>query len=232
MRIAICDDEEEVRKALIEKVSAMFPESSAEAFSCGEELLRQEAPPDILLLDIRLTGLDGMETARQLRKRGWKTVLIFITGEEGHVFDSFDVQAFHYLVKPFSDEKLQAVLTRALAQCRETKPVEKRYTMITSGGKHIRLCMDDVVYAEVFNSQLIVHTVDSELMYYGKLKDFEKLAGDGFFRTHRAFLVNLQFIVKYDATTVYFSNGSALMSRRNYPAFVKAFMNYHSSGRV
>lgn len=100
--------------------------------------------------------------------------------------------------------------------------------MITSGGTHIKLCLNDIIYAEVFNSKVIVHTDESDIEYYGKLTDLEKLAGQDFFRTHRAFLVHLKYVVRYDAQTVYLKKGSAIVSKQNYPLFVQAMMKYNS----
>lgn len=227
MRIAVCDDEQKVREALADKVSLMFPKDSVETFARGEELLALKGLPDILLLDIKMPGISGMEVARRLREKDKKMILIFISGDEQYVFDSFDVRAFHYLVKPFSDDKLNEVLERAKEKISQTMwDTEKRYVMITNGGTHIRLCLDDVMYAEVYNSKVIVHKVDENIEYYGKLSELENLAGKDFFRTHRAYLVHLKYVIKYDASTVYFDSGKALVSKQNYPGFVKALMEY------
>ena len=228
MRIAICDDEEKVREILLRKVGAAFPEDTIDTFSSGEELLKASEVPDILLLDIKMPGISGMEVAKALRERADKTVIIFITGEEQYVFDSFDVQAFHYLVKPFSDQKLEEVLNKAKELItKEKRHPEKKYVMVNSGGSHIRICLSDVIYAEVFNSKVIVHTTDSDIQYYGRLTELEKLAGEDFFRTHRAYLVHLKFVKKYDATNVYLKKGQALVSKQNYPKLVQKVLDYN-----
>ena len=228
MRIAICDDEEKVREILLRKVGAAFPEDTIDTFSSGEELLKASEVPDILLLDIKMPGISGMEVAKALRERADKTVIIFITGEEQYVFDSFDVQAFHYLVKPFSDQKLGEVLNKAKELItKEKRQPEKKYVMVNSGGSHIRICLSDVIYAEVFNSKVIVHTTDSDIEYYGRLTELEKLAGEDFFRTHRAYLVHLKFVKKYDATNVYLKKGQALVSKQNYPKLVQKVLDYN-----
>lgn len=228
MRIAICDDEEKVREILLRKVGAAFPEDPIDTFSSGEELLKASEVPDILLLDIKMPGISGMEVAKALRERADKTVIIFITGEEQYVFDSFDVQAFHYLVKPFTDQKLGEVLNKAKELItKEKRQPEKKYVMVNSGGSHIRICLSDVIYAEVFNSKVIVHTTDSDIEYYGRLTELEKLAGEDFFRTHRAYLVHLKFVKKYDATNVYLKKGQALVSKQNYPKLVKKVLDYN-----
>lgn len=228
MRIAICDDEEKVREILLRKVGAAFPEDTIDTFSSGEDLLKASEVPDILLLDIKMPGISGMEVAKRLRERTDKTVIIFITGEEQYVFDSFDVQAFHYLVKPFSDQKLGEVLNKAKELItKEKRQPEKKYVMVNSGGSHIRICLSDVIYAEVFNSKVIVHTTDSDIEYYGRLTELEKLAGEDFFRTHRAYLVHLKFVKKYDATNVYLKKGQALVSKQNYPKLVQKVLDYN-----
>ena len=228
MRIVICDDEETVREILLRKVGAAFPEDTIDTFSSGEELLKVSEVPDILLLDIKMPGISGMEVAKALRERADKTVIIFITGEEQYVFDSFDVQAFHYLVKPFSDQKLEEVLNKAKELItKEKRQPEKKYVMVNSGGSHIRICLSDVIYAEVFNSKVIVHTTDSDIEYYGRLTELEKLAGEDFFRTHRAYLVHLKFVKKYDATNVYLKKGQALVSKQNYPKLVQKVLDYN-----
>ena len=228
MKIAICDDEDKVIEMLAKKVKAIFPEDFIDTFSSGEELLKLSEVPDILLLDIKMPGISGMEVAKALRERADKTVIIFITGEEQYVFDSFDVQAFHYLVKPFSDQKLEEVLNKAKELItKEKRQPEKKYVMVNSGGSHIRICLSDVIYAEVFNSKVIVHTTDSDIEYYGRLTELEKLAGEDFFRTHRAYLVHLKFVKKYDATNVYLKKGQALVSKQNYPKLVKKVLDYN-----
>ncbi|WP_044913524.1 LytR/AlgR family response regulator transcription factor [Butyrivibrio sp. WCE2006] len=233
MRIAICDDEEKVRQMLLMKVRTSFPEDLIETFENGEELLNTREIPDILLLDIKMPGILGMEVARRLRERTDKTVIIFITGEERFVFDSFDVHAFHYLVKPFSDEKLQEVLGSARAEAikqslsKGRTGHEKKYVMVNSKGTHVRICLDDVIYAEVFNSKVVVHATDSDIEYYGKLTDLEKIAGDDFFRTHRAYLIHLKYVKSYDASNVYLKKGQVLVSKQNYPKLVQKVLDYN-----
>ena len=218
MRIAICDDEEKVRNVLYKKIKKSCPDDRIDIYVSGEELLVTDTLPDILLLDIKMP----------IRKMSERMVLIFVTGEERYVFDSFDVGAFHYLVKPFSDKKLLEVLERAkAAHDKSGGKEEKRYITVTSGGTHIRICLNDIIYAEVFNAKVIVHTVDSDIEYYGKLTELEKTAGEDFFRTHRSYLVHLKYVLKYDASNVYLTKGTALVSKQNYPKLIQRLMEYN-----
>lgn len=105
--------------------------------------------------------------------------------------------------------------------------VKAGYMMINSHGIHIRVMIDDIVYAEVFNRKVVIHKSDSDIEYYGKMSELEKMAGDNFFRPHRAYLVNFKYVEKYDANTIYLEKGTALMAKQNYSKFVKKYMKYN-----
>lgn len=232
MRISVCDDEKEVQKVLAAKIKARCP--GAEVFCCssGEELLMAEELPDILFLDIQMQGRNGMETAKEIRKRSPKTILIFVTVTEEYVFQAFDVGAFHYLVKPFTDEKFTEVLKAAQKQYLESsgsvpQAKEEKHLMINAGGTHFCVRLKDVIYAEVYGRKIMLHTVNEDIEYYGKLSELEKEAGDDFFRTHRAFLVHFKYIIKYNASEIQMEKGTALLAKKNYPNFVKAYLRYN-----
>ena len=233
MKIGICDDEKDIREMLRDKVRSLYPDSVILMYTSGEELLAGELP-DVLLLDIQMQGKSGIETAEELRRRDRQLIIIFVTAIEDYVFQAFDVAAFHYLVKPFSDEKFSEVLQKAAMQYADRKNLKSGYTkkeksnlLITSKGKHITVNFEDIVYAEVFDRKVIIHTLNEDIEYYGKLKDLEKKAGDDFYRPHRAYLVNFNFIRKYDAATIYLEKGQVLIAKQNYQNFVKSYLRYN-----
>ena len=238
MQIAVCDDEKEIRDMFAEKIGKLYPKAELLLYRSGEELLLSDKEPDILLLDIQMPGKNGMETAEELRRKNKKAIIIFVTALDDFVFQAFDVGAFHYLVKPFDDEKFTEVLQNAVKQFEERKKLEnaggkreKPNLMITTGGEHITVNPEDIVYAEVFDRKVILHTMESDIEYYGKMKELEKKVGDAFYRTHRSFLVNFEFIRKYDAATVYLKRGQALISKQNYGEFVKSYLRYNQRKR-
>lgn len=230
MKIGICDDEKATREMLRDKVKKLYPQADILLYASGEELLAGELP-DILLLDIQMQGKSGIITAEELRLMDRQLIIIFVTAIEDYVFQAFDVDAFHYLVKPFSDEKFSEVLQKAAVKLEklesENGKRKKPSLFITTRGTHITVNFEDIVYAEVFDRKVIIHTMDSDIEYYGKLKDLEKKAGEGFYRPHRAYLVNFDFIRKYDATTIYMKKGQALMAKQNYQGFVKSYLRYN-----
>lgn len=228
MQIAVCDDEKEIRSMLAEHVTRLYPAAELSLFPSGTALLQAENPPDILLLDIQMDGKNGMETARELRKNHPEMILIFVSAREDFVFDAFDVGAFHYLVKPFSQEKFEQVLKNAVGRYKDEKgSAADGSLMIKAGGEHITVRFKDIVYAEVYNRKIMIHTMDSDIEYYGKMKELEKLAGEDFYRPHRAYLVNFDYIWKYDAATIYLKRGKALMAKQNYRDFVKSYLSYN-----
>ena len=202
MQIAICDDEVSMVQILEEKIKKLLPDAVIDKYLSGDELIASGSKPDILFLDIQMPGMDGMETAKMLRQDNEDMILIFVTAAEEYVFQAFDVGAFHYLVKPFSDEKLKEVVTKAVHNIKRSSRLEKdeKYIMVQTAGSHIKIFLRDIVYAEVYNRKVIIHTRSTDIEYYGKLQELSDMAGTDFFRTHRAYLVHFKYVEKYDAT--------------------------------
>lgn len=234
MQIAVCDDEKEIRELLEEKVMRLYPDAVLLFYSSGEELLLNDSQPDILLLDIQMPGRNGMVTAGEFRKKHKDTILIFVTALEEYVFQAFDVGAFHYLVKPFEDKKFEEVLRKAVNEHEDKKrriadSSDKKGAnlMIMTGGKHITVSIEEIVYAEVFNRKIILHTLRGDIEYYGRMKELQKKVGEDFYRPHRAYLINFNYVRKYDAVTIYLEKGQALMAKQNYHEFVQCYLRYN-----
>lgn len=233
MQIAICNDEKEIREMLAEKIQNIYPEAVLRIYQSGEELLLSDSQPEILLLDIQMAGKNGMETAREFRRNHKNTILIFVTALEEYVFQAFDVGAFHYLVKPFDDKKFEEILRRAEEELEDRKlklnicQQEMSSFVIMAGGKHITVNPEEIIYAEVFDRKIILHTIHEDIEYYGKMKELETKVGEDFYRPHRAYLVNFNYIRKYDSATIYLERGQALMAKQNYSDFVKCYLRYN-----
>ena len=229
MRIGVCDDEKDIRELISNKIKKEYPNSEIVFFKSGEELLLESKDIDILLLDIQMPGRNGIEIARELREKNKKTILIFVTAMEDYVFEAFDVNAFNYIVKPFNDNKFMDVLNKAINEYNSSGETEQetRYVMVSNKGMHTKVKLDEIIYAEVFNRKVVIHKIDEEIEYYGKMSELEALVGESFFRSHRAYLINFKYVEKYDAKTIYMEKGKVLMAKKNYPEFVKKYMKYN-----
>ena len=112
MKIAVCDSDEEVCEDIRNLILAQKPQARVEVFGSAEELFRAGTDFGIYFLDIR--GISGLELARTIRKKEeaqgtGRSILIFVTGFSEHMGEAFDVQAFHYLLKPVQPEKFRQI---------------------------------------------------------------------------------------------------------------------------
>ena len=229
MRFAVCDDEAELRRSIADNIKLFSPGAVITGFSSGAELLASPDSFDIIFLDIGMDGIDGMQTARELRKRGCSSAIIFVTAFEDRVFDAFNVGAFNFLVKPVSAEKFSEVLQKAI-ESRETPPPTEshdRYIAIKTGGLNTKLALSEIMYAEVFDRTLILHTASGKVEYRGKLSEFEKCTDNSFFRTHRSYLINLRYLASYTSSQVTLDNGDkVILAKKRYSELVKAYMRF------
>ena len=125
MRIAICDDEVSMVQILEEKIKKLLPDAVIDKYLSGDELIASGSKPDILFLDIQMPGMDGMETAKMLRQDNEDMILIFVTAAEEYVCLLYTSDAADDLVKPFSDEKLKEVVTKAVHNIKRSSRLEK-----------------------------------------------------------------------------------------------------------
>ena len=138
LHIAIVDDLETDREKLENAVSAFFSRAAdcscdIKTCTCGEELLGSFSPGmfDLAFLDIQMEGMSGIELAKTLRALDTKLMIVFLTSSREYAFDAFPVHPFDYLVKPFEQRTLDALLTEAL---RVMETPEPKLNVRTSGG--------------------------------------------------------------------------------------------------
>lgn len=239
VKIMICDDDRAVQAIMKKKIGRFCADDqiACQILCCdsGEEVLVLKPEPDILFLDIQMPGRNGMEIAEELRKQHKDVILIFMTALSEYVYEAFDVGALHYLVKPFRDEKLREVFERALQQYEKQQwtgaegngqMYEPAAILVKRGGVSTKVHIGDIIYAEVFNRKVMLHTMGGDIEYYGKLTELSEQVGEDFYRTHRAYLVNFKYVEKYNADMVWLEKGTALVSKKQYAGFVRQYMRY------
>ena len=193
VKIAICEDNAKESALLKTIVKTHFGECSAEEFETGESLLDylKENSPDIILLDIEMPGINGVEAARKIREVHPFASIIFITGHPQFALEAFEVYAFDYIVKPVDGERLINSLNKITGVMRR----EERYIDIRSRGMIFRVREGDIYFIEKVYNKCCVYTRDHTYTAVRTLKSFEReLDGRLFIKTHNAFLVNKEKI--------------------------------------
>lgn len=227
LSIAVCDDELLFGARLSEKIRGILGKIGRDCvireFQSGTELLEAVEQFDLIFLDVLMKDLNGMDTARRIRERAYEKPLIFISSSPDYVWDSYEVEAFWYLVKPVSEKKLEQVLRRALAKAEEG---QQEYLIIQKERRPRKLFLKDIRYFEICGRVIELHGADGVLPYYGQIGDLEKqLSGKGFFRCHKSIIVNLKYADTYTHEEVILENGDRLpIARRRYEAFCQALL--------
>ena len=197
MLICICDDEKKLRKSLRTTVETELQLSGISyeinESESGEDLLGSlgSSEPDILFLDIEMPGLSGMETARKLREKCTRTVIIFVTAYPDYVFQGYEVRAFHYILKPYREEKIREVLRMALD---ETERLADRYFLIEQKNRSLKIPLKNILYFKSDRKKISAVMINGTEEFYGKLSDIENDLPDHFIRIHNRYLANLMQI--------------------------------------
>lgn len=215
--IAVCDDEEKQRKYVLELLGAWaklgrhlleireFP--NAESFLFQYET---EKDFDLLLLDVEMDKLSGIDLAKEVRKDNKAVQIVFITGYYEYFSDGFDVSALHYLIKPVDERKLYPVLDRAVSNL----SYRERSVLLSTADADIRVPLADIMYVESENVYVVVHTVDAIYRSRLPLSKFMQQLDDTFFQVHRSFVVVLRYVKKVSRSEVTMQNGDELPIRR------------------
>lgn len=194
---AICDDELWMADDISARLTRFMEENSFPSYhiSCfenGQALLASHCSFDLIFLDIQMIAPDGMETARRLRIQGVQSLLIFVTVLKDLVFDAFSVQAFDFLVKPLEDVRFHQTMERALKALMQH---QNKTIFIQRGSSRELVPLSSILYGEVFGRKIYLHQKDGNVIsYYGRLDDLEKQVDQRFFRCHRSYLVNLDYV--------------------------------------
>lgn len=208
MRVVIVDDEPLARERL-RRLLAEFPgyEVVGEAGD-GESALAivDNEEPDLVLLDIRMGGVDGLQVARQLAEYDPPPAIIFTTAYSEHALSAFDANADAYLLKPIRLEKLKEALQRARRPTRAHKPAaapadtkpKREFVLATTREGLVRIPAEDIVCFLADQKYTTVCHLHGEVLIEESLKTLEDDFAPWFLRIHRKALVATRFIASLE----------------------------------
>lgn len=213
MRICICDDNEVMHQEIRKCLQPFFTEADMPQitdFFQGEELVEHYSSQkdfDIIFLDIEMGKMNGIDTATEVRKHAPEAIIIFVSSHRNYVFDAFRCEAFHFLVKPISQEEFDDVFNRALHKHRV---MNEKYLVCWKNTRQT-LMIGDITYIEGYKRRLKVHIVGEEYEHRGKVSDaYEKLKAHGFLRPHQGYVINMRHIKSFGSTEIILRDGSKI----------------------
>lgn len=216
--VVVCDDEKIFREELTAWLQRYQEENQVsfciKEFHEGKELAdHMPSQMDILFLDIKMKTMDGIKVAETVRALNEGVSIIFLTAVAEYALEGYKVNAFDYLIKPVSYEKLTKVLTKTL------KMIDRRKTRFLTVRNHdiwYRVALGDIVFVETLNRHCVIHTVCGFYVSTKKMRDLEKeLPEDNFFRCNSGYIVNFDHIEKVVRSDIYLRNNEIITASRS-----------------
>lgn len=215
LRIAVCDDEKEYLDQLVFLLNQWSEETGhpveIQRFEDGDHLLSSShrVKYDLIFLDIVMPLLNGMDTARELRIFDKSVRIIFLTSSPEFALASYDVHAYHYLIKPATYPKIRELMDDCATQLEKDEPS----LLLKTGHGFQKVYYKDISYIEALNKKVLFHLIDGRhLDVVDTFKSVEeRFAGNElFFKIHRSYIVYLPNIDHFDNSTVYTVCGAAI----------------------
>jgi Response regulator of the LytR/AlgR family len=230
IRIAICDDEVETlrqtKKVLEEYNKALLV---IDQYTRGIDLLTSKESYEIILLDIDMPGMNGIETAKQIRLSDKKVKIIYLTNYSDYTTFAFGVHAFAYLLKPVNEAELYKQLDEAFEY--RNAPVQNPLEFLTEEGI-VRVDVADIIYLEYLNRKVYLRTQKQSYPLKRKISDLAaELLDKGFAMPHKSFIVNLYAVKKIKGYDILLTDGTIIpLSQKKSMEFRKALNHYLSEG--
>lgn len=229
LRVAIVEDETEnieQIKQYIEKYQVEFTkEIKVSVFRDGSDILKNYKPDfDIILFDIEMPNVNGMQAAKQIRAKDKDVVMVFITNMAQYAINGYEVGALDFILKPINYSTFRVRFTRAI---RRVIKKETGVILLNLGESVKRINTKQIYYVDIQNRMLHYHTELGEFAVRGTLQDAEKeLKTYHFVKCNHWYLVNLKHVSEIKKNIVVVAGNELEISRRNKNAFVEALADY------
>ena len=227
--IAIVDDEKEEIEKLSELIRRYFAENggdcSISAFYDGEAFIKNyNHAYDIIFLDIDMKQMNGLKTAKMIRKTDEKTAIIFVTKMARYAINGYEVNALDFIVKPVDYFSFSLKMKKAMNYISSNRD---KKILLRNGESDVLLSSSDILYVEVLNHYLIYHTKKGVYKIWGALYEVaEKLGDAGFALCNRCYLVNLSYVSSVIKNVVTIGDQELTISRYKKKEFLEKLASF------
>ncbi|MEF9962016.1 MAG: LytTR family DNA-binding domain-containing protein [Erysipelotrichaceae bacterium] len=216
LRIAICDDEIKDLKILktftIKLLESLNMNYEIEEFTNGNNLLNSTISFDLLLLDIEMDEINGIEIARTIRINNRDAKIIFITNSQDYLRIGYTVKAEGYFMKPIDEIEFNYELTNLL----KDEILDNKFISDKRLGTS-KIYINEIIYIEYFDRKTIIHKKNEKIATYLTLKEWMSLLGNYHFcHCHKAYIINLRYVIGLKTDSIVLSSGEELLLSRKY----------------
>lgn len=232
IKIAVCDDDiQELKKILnilseyqsINKISFKI-----DFYSSGDELISalEYNNYQILILDILMPGINGIETAKEIRSFDSEVDIVFLTSSPEFAIDGYSVKAFNYLIKPASSETLFPIINELVHKTAKSEDM----LILNSPLETVKIPFSHIEFLEIFNKKILLNLDDGSVKgISGTLADFEKKLTNRkeFIKVHRSYIVNMDCILSLKKSEIItYNNKKVPVSRLLYNDIKQKYVEY------
>lgn len=217
--IVICDDEKEMLNRIGGTIKERFIGLNIMAdyifLSDSRELISfiEEHAIDILFLDIDMPYFNGMEAARLITEKGLDTLLVFVTGYDSLVYQTFEYRPFGFIRKSFFADEIDGVITRLVNELIK----RNEHLTIKNGRDIIKIPFSDIIYVESEGNYVNISAKNGKERCRDTLLNIEKeLSGREFIRCHKGYLVNSKYIKRINSNRIELTNTDVIPIGRSY----------------
>ena len=234
LKIAMCEDVDIQYKILDKYLKGWALKNNITIhpirYKSSEEFLfnlNENIDIDILILDIQMEQMNGIELAKKIREKDEEVAIIFVTGVLEHMSKGYSVGAINYLLKPLKEDELFDSLDRAYRKIKQLKEKKESLKVVTDK-QTIKIRYSDIKYFVVYSHYVHVELLNKKITYKKKISDLEEeLPKTHFLRCHRSYIVNLHFIKSIEKESLTLDDNTIIpISRGKREKVLEVFKNY------